>query len=107
MTQLIQMNEKIAIIDLLAKDVDSKMKDREKDYKLSEKFLIRTNELQNDVSFVKNYLQYYQPLYTQMQISEILHTFLRGSMKVRACLFEEKQYAHMHNAILTLKEDSL
>ena len=59
------------------------------------------------MNFIRNYLQLYQPLYTQMQISETLSSFLKGAQRTRLCLFEETIYAKMHHAILSLTDESL
>ena len=42
------------------------MEDRERDTKLSEKFLGKVKEIEGEIRFMTTFLEQYQPLYTQM-----------------------------------------
>ena len=64
-------------------------------------------EVENELKFIRSYLQFYQPLYNQMQISEALASFLKGHQRTRLCLYEESVYAKMHYSILTMTDEGL
>lgn len=77
-----------------------RIEDREKDSKLSEKFFTKVKEMENDFQFVTSFLEQYQPLYIQMQISETLNSYIEGRQRQKLCLYEEQKFARLHHHIL-------
>lgn len=55
---------------------------------MAEKFFHVVDDVKNELGFIKSYLERYQPLYTQMQISDALHSFITGKAKRMFCLYE-------------------
>jgi hypothetical protein len=81
-------------------NLNARIEDRERDSKLSEKFLSKVKEVENDLKFLTTFLEQYQPLYVQMHISETLNSFLEGKQRRKLCLYEEQRFARLHHHIL-------
>jgi uncharacterized protein YfcZ (UPF0381/DUF406 family) len=84
-----------------------RVEEREKEVRLSEKFMGRLREVQNDLQFVVGYLQQYQPLRTQMQIADTLAACTHGRQRRLLCAFEDQQFARLHENILNGEAPSL
>ena len=64
------------------------MGEREKDSKLSEKFLSYVKEIENNYRFLTRFIEKYQPLYIQTTISDTLHCFIEGKNRKKLCIYE-------------------
>lgn len=62
-------SEKMIKLDLKLSNLLARVEDRERDSKLSQKFFAKVKDVEGEIKFLTNFLQQYQPLYTQMQIA--------------------------------------
>lgn len=93
-------NERTGKLESLVADLGTRVEDREKDTKLSEKFLGKVREMEGELRFLSTFLEQYQPLYTQMILADTLNSFVEGRQRRKLCIYEEKQFAKLHRHIL-------
>ena len=56
--------------------------------------------MESEFRFISSFLEQYQPLYIQMQISDTLNSFLEGRLRRKLCIYEEQAFAKLHRHIL-------
>lgn len=69
-------NERIIKLSNKVDNLNERVQDREKDAKLSEKFLAKVREIEGDIRYQNTFLEQYQPLYIQMMIADTLDSCL-------------------------------
>jgi len=69
-------NERMIKLSNKVDNLNERVQDREKDTKLSEKFLAKVREIEGDIRYQNTFLEQYQPLYIQLMIADTLDSCL-------------------------------